>query len=239
MLTLEEWRLTQQSWMLTLESLRLTLEPWSIIVEPCWLTLPPCHAVLLWSHGRHFGALEALPGALEAQLGTLNALPRALASYSGFVDAYPGALKAHPGATLGPWMLTLELWILTLEPWKLPWRLSLELKPSGTESIRTPVRAIWTWMSTCEVGGYNVSNLIGIKRRIIDTVLEKNYLLLFAKCLKMYIFSHLHLKLAKSATMIQKTFFLKNIKVGLKKRRILCWFQIRWCQLKQMPLKRL
>ncbi len=51
-------------------------------------------------------------------------------------------------------------------------------------------------------------------------------------------FPHLHLKYAKSAIMTQKCFFLKNISVGIKKRRILCWFQIRWCRPKQMPLKK-
>jgi hypothetical protein len=40
-------------------------------------------------------------------------------------------------------------------------------------------------------------------------------------------FSHLHFKIAKSAIMTLS-----------KTRRILCWFQIRWCRLKQMPLKK-
>jgi hypothetical protein len=35
-------------------------------------------------------------------------------------------------------------------------------------------------------------------------------------------FSHLHLKYAKSAIMTQKKFFLKNINMGIRKRRILC-----------------
>ena len=51
-------------------------------------------------------------------------------------------------------------------------------------------------------------------------------------------FSHLHLKYAKRAIMTQKFFFLTNINMGIKKRRILCWFQICWCRLKQMPLKK-
>ncbi len=34
-----------------------------------------------------------------------------------------------------------------------------------------------------------------------------------------------------------KNFFsLKNINMGIKKCRILCWFQIRWCRLSEMPL---
>jgi hypothetical protein len=47
--------------------------------------------------------------------------------------------------------------------------------------------------------------------------LQKNNFLLFAKCLKMYSFSHLNLKYAKSATVTQKYFFLKNINMGIKK----------------------
>ncbi len=52
-------------------------------------------------------------------------------------------------------------------------------------------------------------------------------------------FSHLHFKIAKNAIMTQTFFILKNINMGIKKRRILCWFQIRWCRLKQMPIKKL
>jgi hypothetical protein len=48
-------------------------------------------------------------------------------------------------------------------------------------------------------------------------------------------FSHLHLKYAKSAIMTQKFFFLK-ISIWVSKKR---WFPIRWCRLKQMPLKKL
>ncbi len=34
-------------------------------------------------------------------------------------------------------------------------------------------------------------------------------------------------------------FSWKNINMGIKKRRMLCWFQIRWCRLKKMILKKL
>ncbi len=53
------------------------------------------------------------------------------------------------------------------------------------------------------------------------------------------IFSHLQFKYAKSAIKTQQIFFLKNINMGIKKRRILCCFQIRWCRLKEKPLKKL
>ncbi len=38
--------------------------------------------------------------------------------------------------------------------------------------------------------------------------------------------------------MTPKFFLLKNINMVSKKRRILCWFQIRWCRLNRMPLKK-
>ncbi len=49
-------------------------------------------------------------------------------------------------------------------------------------------------------------------------------------------FSHLHLKYAKSVIMTQKNFYWKISIWVSKKRRILCWFQIRWCRLSEMPL---
>ncbi len=51
-------------------------------------------------------------------------------------------------------------------------------------------------------------------------------------------FSHLHFKIAKSALMTQNFFSWKISIWVLKTRRILCWFQIRWCRLEQMPLKK-
>jgi hypothetical protein len=79
----------------------------------------------------------------------------------------------------------------------------------------------------CPLGGFNVSNLMGITRRKIDIgkLITFYFLQNVSKCT---VFSHLHLKYAKSAIMTQKIFFLKIIIMGIKKRRILCWFQIRW-----------
>ncbi len=79
---------------------------------------------------------------------------------------------------------------------------------------------------------------MGIKRRMID--IGKKITFYFSQNVrKCTVFSHLHLKYAKSAIMTEKKNFLKNINMGIKKRRILCWFQICWCRLKQMPLKKL
>ncbi len=49
-----------------------------------------------------------------------------------------------------------------------------------------------------------------------DRYCQKNNFLLFAKCLKLYSFLHLHFKIAKSAIMTQNFFFL-NINMGIKK----------------------
>jgi hypothetical protein len=62
---------------------------------------------------------------------------------------------------------------------------------------------------------------MGIKRRMID--IGKKKLFTFCKMFEnVQFFSHLPLKYAKSADMTQKKFFLKNINMGFKKRRILC-----------------
>jgi hypothetical protein len=77
------------------------------------------------------------------------------------------------------------------------------------------------FVSICAVGDFNVSNLMGIKRRMID--IGKKQLFTFCKMFEnVQFFSHLHLKYAKSAIMTQKIFFLKNINMSIKKRRILC-----------------
>jgi hypothetical protein len=56
-----------------------------------------------------------------------------------------------------------------------------------------------------------------------DRYWQKNNFLLFCKMFEnVQFFSHLHLKYAKSAIMTQKIFLLKNINMGIKKRRILC-----------------
>ncbi len=73
---------------------------------------------------------------------------------------------------------------------------------------------------------------IGIKRRMID--ITKKYFL--QNVWKYTVFSHLHLKYAKSAIMTQKNLSCKISIWVSKKRRILCWFQICWCRLSKMPL---
>jgi hypothetical protein len=63
-------------------------------------------------------------------------------------------------------------------------------------------------------GGFNVLNLKGIKRRMIDD--DKTLLFPFSKSLKIYIFSHLHSKFENTAIMTQKFFPGKNINMGTK-----------------------
>ncbi len=91
---------------------------------------------------------------------------------------------------------------------------------------------------SCGVGGFNVSNLMGIKRRMID-IGKKITFYFLQNVWKWTVFFAFAFKVCKSAIMTQKFFFLKNNNMGIKKRRILCWLQIRWCRLKQMPLKKL
>ncbi len=86
------------------------------------------------------------------------------------------------------------------------------------------------------VGGFNVSNLMGITWRKIDIGKKITFYFLqnVWKCTVFFAFAF---KVWKKCYYDPKKFFLTNIIMGIKKRRILCWFQIRWCRLKQMPLK--
>ncbi len=119
------------------------------------------------------------------------------------------------------WRVQYPQWSLPSSPWSWPGKASL------TPSIR-------------RVGDFNVSNLMGIKRRIIDIGKKKLFNFFFAKCFKMYNFFAFVYKVSKSAIIYDPTIFcVKNINTGIKKRRIVCWFQIRWCLLEQMPLKKL
>ena len=70
-----------------------------------------------------------------------------------------------------------------------------------------------------------------------DRYWQKNNFLLFEKCLKMYSFFRI-LRLQKVLLWPQKNFSLKISIWVWKKRRILCWFQIRKWRLKQMHLKK-
>ncbi len=98
----------------------------------------------------------------------------------------------------------------------------------------------WLWnpkSQTYTVECFNVSNLMGNKWRMID--IGKKLLFTFCKMFEsVQFFSHLQFKYAKSAIKTPKNFSWKISIWVSKKRRILCWFQIRWCRLKQMPLKK-
>jgi hypothetical protein len=70
--------------------------------------------------------------------------------------------------------------------------------------------------SSCTLGGFNVSNLMGITRRKID--IGKKITFYFQQMFQnVQFFSHLHLKYAKSDIITQKKFSLKNIIMGIKK----------------------
>ncbi len=76
---------------------------------------------------------------------------------------------------------------------------------------------------------------IGITRRMID-IGKKIAFYFLQNVWKYTVFSHSHFKLAKSAILTQKNFFLKISIWVSKKSRILCWFQICWCRLSEMHL---
>ncbi len=106
---------------------------------------------------------------------------------------------------------------------------SLRLQRRGSNHAR-----IYRTLRHADIGGFNVSNLMGIKRRMID--IGKKITFYFLQNVWKFAFAF---KVCKKCYNEPKHFFLKNINMGIKKRRILCWLQIRWCRLKQMPLKKL
>jgi hypothetical protein len=66
------------------------------------------------------------------------------------------------------------------------------------------------------LGGFKVSNFIGIKRRMID--MGKKIIIFYLQNVKKCtVFSHLHLKFPKSAIMTRTNFFLKNINMSNQK----------------------
>ncbi len=91
---------------------------------------------------------------------------------------------------------------------------------------------------TCKIGDFNVSSLMGIKRRMIDIGKKITFYFLqnVWKCTVFFAFAF---KVCKKCYYDPKIFFRNKYQCGyIKKPRILCWFQIRWCRLKQMPQKK-
>jgi hypothetical protein len=76
------------------------------------------------------------------------------------------------------------------------------------------------------------------KRRLIDNGKKITFYFLqnVCKCTDFFAFAF---KVCKKCYYDPKKIFSKNINMGIKKRIILCWFQIRWCRLSEMPLKKL
>ena len=70
-----------------------------------------------------------------------------------------------------------------------------------------------------------------------DRYWQKNNFLIFAKCLKMYsVFRICVLRLQK-VLLWPKKFFSRKLSLWVSKTcKILCWFQIHWCRLSEMPL---
>jgi hypothetical protein len=72
----------------------------------------------------------------------------------------------------------------------------------------------------CAIGGFNVSNLMGTKRRMID-IGKKITFYFLQNVWKCTVCSHLHLKYAESAIMTQKNLFLKSINMVSKKQNFM------------------
>ncbi len=62
--------------------------------------------------------------------------------------------------------------------------------------------------TACTIWGFNVSNLTGIKRRMID--IDKKVVYFLLNVWKCTVFSHLHLKFAKIAIFHDPKFFFRN-----------------------------
>jgi hypothetical protein len=73
----------------------------------------------------------------------------------------------------------------------------------------------------CTLGGFNVSNLMGIKRRMIDIGKKITFFFLQNawKCTVLFAFAF---KVCNKCYYDPKKNFLKNINMGIKKRKILC-----------------
>ncbi len=70
-----------------------------------------------------------------------------------------------------------------------------------------------------------------------DRYWQKNNFLLFAKCLKMYSFFRFCILGIQKVLLWRKKFFSWKISIWVSKKcRILCWFQIRWRRISEMPL---
>ncbi len=86
------------------------------------------------------------------------------------------------------------------------------------------------WSMLLYIRGLQFFTVFGIslwiKRRMIDIGRKKTFYFL-QNVWKCTVFLRLHLKFAKSVIMTQNIFFVKIVNMGIKKRRILCWFPIR------------
>jgi hypothetical protein len=70
------------------------------------------------------------------------------------------------------------------------------------------------------IRGFNVSNLLGIKRRMID--MSKTIIFTPCKMFENVHFFAFAVKAGKNCYYDPKKIFVKDINMGIKKRRILC-----------------
>ncbi len=71
--------------------------------------------------------------------------------------------------------------------------------------------------SICTIGGFNVSNLMGIKRRMMDIGKKITFYFLQNDCLKMYSFFRICIKCMQKVLLWPKNFFIETYQYGYQK----------------------
>jgi hypothetical protein len=140
-----------------------------------------------------------------------------------------GKTSMRPGSAFQIWTYPLVPVTFLVNLYSLKTMLNVDPKIFS----QIPRGRLWNYT----LGGFNVSNLMGITRRKIDIGKKITFYFLqnVWKCTVFFAFAF---KVCKKCYYDPQKFFLEKYHYGYPKRRILCWFQIRWCRLKQMPLEK-
>ncbi len=112
--------------------------------------------------------------------------------------------------------------------------------PSATKGFQYQCTICSRWLYST-LGGFNFILFWNFNRNQTEIIryCQKITFYFLQNVWKCTVFSHLHLKYTKMLLWPKKKFFLKILTWVSNKRRILCWFQIRWCRLSEMPLTKL
>jgi hypothetical protein len=147
---------------------------------------------------------------------------------------FRAAITLHPSLDIGN-KLKLSKNIAIQSNYCLPSFTSIVAKTHTTAFSHNKWNFRYTYMYTAGKG-LQCFKLNGNQTEN-DRYLEKNNFLLFAKCLKMYSFFRICILRLQKVLLWPKIYFSWKISIWVSKtRRILCWFQIHWCRLSEMPL---